>query len=41
MALKPGIRFGPYEITAPLGAGRVGEDSFSVVNLVLAKRSRL
>jgi len=25
MALSPGVRFGPYEITAPLGAGGMGE----------------
>jgi serine/threonine protein kinase len=25
MALKPGTQVGPYEITAPLGAGGMGE----------------
>ena len=25
MDLKPGTRFGPYEVTAPLGAGGMGE----------------
>ena len=25
MALKPGIKLGPYEIIAPIGAGGMGE----------------
>lgn len=25
MSLSPGVRVGPYEVTAPLGAGGMGE----------------
>jgi len=37
MLLTPGTRFGPYEMTAPLGAGGVGDlfgapDTSRVVN---------
>jgi hypothetical protein len=35
MVLKPGIRLGPYEITA--GAGGMGEVDFSVLIFVTPK----